>query len=106
MKVKVRFIEGRLGQLSVLEVATPIEHPLSRQVNGLLGELGLRVVHAEQQRGEQRLVQRWVLAENSGQAIDAGRRSQVQAKLLEAMGSIRPPAPSEPGRDSDIRALL
>jgi hypothetical protein len=96
MKVRARFIEGRSGGLAVLEVTTPLDHPLSGRVPRLATKLGLHIAHSEQQRGEQRLVQRWVLTESDGRAIDDQRRAQVQALLLEEMTSLRPPSPSSP----------
>lgn len=95
MKVKVRFIEGRLGGLGVLEVATPVEHPLAERVTQLVDELGLRIAHREQQRGDQRIVQRWVLTEADGGPLDDERRNQIQALLLEEIGSNRPPPVSD-----------
>lgn len=94
MKVKIRFIEGRLGGLAVLEVATPVDHPLLRRVPLLVEQLGLKVGHQEQQRGDQRVVYRWLLTESDGSALDDERRNQVQALLLEEIGSTRPPSPS------------
>jgi hypothetical protein len=96
MKVRARFIEGRSGGLGVLEVTTPLDHPLGQRVPRLATKLGLHIAHSEQQRGEQRWVQRWVLTELDGRAIDDQRRAQVQALLLEEMSSIRPPSASSP----------
>jgi hypothetical protein len=101
MKVRARFIEGRTGGLAVLEVMTPLDHPLGARVPRLAAKLDLRIAHSEQQRGDQRLVQRWVLTEADGRAIDDQRRAQVQALLLEEMTSLRPPAPSS----SDLNPL-
>jgi len=102
MKVRVRFIEGRSGSLGVLEVTSSLEHPLGQRVPRLATKLGLHIAHSEQQRGDQRLVQRWVLTELDGRPIDDRRRSQIQALLLEEMSSLRPPSSSSP----DLNAAL
>lgn len=96
MKVRARFIEGRSGGLGVLEVTTPLDHPLSTRVPRLATKLGLQIAHSEQQRGDQRLVQRWVLTEHDGSAIDDQRRAQIQAELLEEMTSMQPPSSRSP----------
>ena len=100
MKVKVRFIEGRMGHLSVLEVTTSVRHPLSDGVDGLLAALEVRIVHRELQRGSQWVVQRFIVTEKTGRSISLERRGLIQARVLEAVASMPPPVPELNAKDS------
>jgi hypothetical protein len=94
-RIRLRFTEGRESTLSVLEMTTPIDHPLANGFENIWSDLGLRVVHRETHRTAQRVVRRWILTEPGGGSISASRRALVQAAMLEAVerAHTEPPPP-------------
>lgn len=93
METKVRFIEDA-GALSVLEVESPPEHPLSYELPRTLGDLGLLIVQRETRMWAHRSVQRVEITELDGSAITQERRLQVQFALVRSAGDT--PVPQFP----------
>jgi hypothetical protein len=93
METKVRFIEDA-GQLTVLEVESPPQHPLSYELPQTLGELGLLIVERETRMWAHRSLQRVQITELDGSAISQERRLEVQYALVRSAGET--PVPSYP----------
>lgn len=91
MRTKVRFIEDA-GKLTILEVESSPQHPLSYELPRTLGRLGLLIVGRETRMWAHGSLQRVQITELDGSAITAERRLQVQGELVRSAGET--PLPS------------
>ena len=81
----VRFIEGRSGILSLLEIES--EHcadPVAA-ISGLLFELRVQIVRTETLSEEQRVLSRLHLVEFDGARIENARRREIQSSVRAAI---------------------
>jgi hypothetical protein len=81
MQTKVRFIENA-GTLTVLEIESAPEHPLTTSLPNTLGEIGLCIVARETRVRARRSIQRIQVAELDGTAVTEQRRLHLQAALV------------------------
>lgn len=85
MQTRVRFIESK-GQLTVLEVESSPEHPISHSLPRTLGEIGLHIVQRETHMQAHLSVQRLQITELDGTGITEQRRLEVQSALVTSAG--------------------
>jgi UTP:GlnB (protein PII) uridylyltransferase len=96
METRVRFIENA-GALTVLEIESPPQHPLSYELPRTLGDLGLTIVGRETRMYAHLSLQRVQVTELDGSAISQERRLQLQSVLVRSAGQT--PVPWGPPPD-------
>lgn len=101
METRVRFVEGGQKTLTVLEISTPLRHPLTEHLDRRLKRLGVLVVHSENRTSKQRMSLTLHLSEIDGAPLSQGRRLELQTLLLAGASpsdTPPPPPPSAPRR--------
>jgi hypothetical protein len=100
METRVRFVEGGQKTLTVLEISTPLRHPLTEHLDRRLKRLGVHVVHSENRTVGQRFSLTLHLSEDNGAPLSQGRRLELQTLLLAAASpSDAPPPPPSTRRN-------
>lgn len=94
MQTRVRFVEDESKALTILEIRTPLKHPLSQDIERRLKRLAIQVVHSETRMASGGVEQTLHVAELDGKPLTQKRRLELQTLLLSrASPSETPPAP-------------
>jgi hypothetical protein len=96
METRVRFLEGGQKTLTVLEISTPLRHPLTENLDRRLKRLGVHVVYSENRTNGQRHSLTLHLAEFNGSPLTQGRRLELQTLLLAGASPSDTPPPPPP----------
>jgi hypothetical protein len=104
METRVRFIENA-GCLTVLEIESPPQHPLSYELPRTLGDLGLAIVERETRMYAHLSLQRVQVTELDGSAITQERRLQLQSVLVRSAGQTPVPWGPPPDEALDSQPL-
>lgn len=96
METRVRFVEGGQKTLTVLEISTPLRHPLTENLDRRLKRLGVAVVHSEHRASGQRMSLTLHLSEHNGSPLSQLRRLELQTLLLASASPSDTPPPPPP----------
>lgn len=104
--LRVRFVGGEDGALSVLELEIPRSQEVMSEVHQELSDAGVRIAGIEVQVTHDRVVERLRVTEPDGHPVSRSRHLELQTVVMGAVqrrlcDSVRPPAPTaEPMRSA------
>lgn len=106
--IRVRFLESESGDVTTFELQYPFGETIARSVAQILERLQLQLVHEDLRRSPTRNIHRIYIRENTGKAISATVRLELQCELLEALSNLMPssqPLNAIPAFDSALERI-